>query len=32
MQSTVYYNRGLLTAALHIEAIRNGIKAKAGYG
>ena len=30
MQSTVYYNRGLLTAALHIEAIRNGIKAKAG--
>jgi branched-chain amino acid transport system substrate-binding protein len=30
MQSTVYYNRGLLTAALHIEAIRNAIKAKAG--
>jgi branched-chain amino acid transport system substrate-binding protein len=30
MQSTVYYNRGLLTAGLHIEAIRNAIKAKGG--
>ena len=30
MQSTVYYNRGLVTAALHIEAIRNAIKAKGG--
>jgi branched-chain amino acid transport system substrate-binding protein len=30
MQSTVYYNRGLLTAALHVEAIRNAIKAKGG--
>jgi branched-chain amino acid transport system substrate-binding protein len=26
MQSTVYYNRGLLTAALHVEAIRNALK------
>jgi branched-chain amino acid transport system substrate-binding protein len=30
MQSTVYYNRGLLAAALHVEAIRNAIKAKGG--
>jgi branched-chain amino acid transport system substrate-binding protein len=30
MASTVYYNRGLLTAALHVEAIRNAIKAKNG--
>jgi branched-chain amino acid transport system substrate-binding protein len=30
MASTVYYNRGLLTAAIHIEAIRNAIKAKGG--
>lgn len=30
MQSTVYYNRGLLTAALHVEAIRSAIKAKGG--
>jgi branched-chain amino acid transport system substrate-binding protein len=30
MQSTVYYNRGLLTAALHVEAIRNAIKANGG--
>jgi branched-chain amino acid transport system substrate-binding protein len=30
MESTVYYNRGLLTAALHVEAIRNAIKAKGG--
>jgi branched-chain amino acid transport system substrate-binding protein len=30
MQSTVYYNRGLLAAALHVEAVRNAIKAKGG--
>jgi branched-chain amino acid transport system substrate-binding protein len=30
MQSTVYYNRGLLTAALHIEAIRNAVAANGG--
>lgn len=30
MASTVYYNRGLLTAALHVEALRNAIKAKGG--
>jgi len=30
MQSTVYYNRGLLTMALHVEAVRNAIKAKGG--
>ncbi|HYM30078.1 MAG TPA: ABC transporter substrate-binding protein [Candidatus Cybelea sp.] len=30
MASTVYYNRGLLTAALHIEAIRIAIKANGG--
>jgi branched-chain amino acid transport system substrate-binding protein len=30
MASTVYYNRGVLIAALHIEAIRNAVKAKAG--
>jgi branched-chain amino acid transport system substrate-binding protein len=30
MASTVYYNRGLLNAALHVEAIRNAIKAKGG--
>src|SRR5262249_11445737 len=30
MASTVYYNRGLLIAAVHIEAIRNAIKAKGG--
>jgi branched-chain amino acid transport system substrate-binding protein len=30
MQSTVYYNRGLLVAAIHVEAIRNAIKAKGG--
>ena len=30
MKSTVYYNRGLLAAALHVEAIRNAIKAKGG--
>jgi branched-chain amino acid transport system substrate-binding protein len=27
MASTVYYNRGVLIAALHIEAIRNAVKA-----
>ena len=30
MASTVYYNRGLLNAALHVEAIRNAIKMKGG--
>jgi branched-chain amino acid transport system substrate-binding protein len=30
MASTVYYNRGVLIAALHVEAIRNAIKAKGG--
>jgi branched-chain amino acid transport system substrate-binding protein len=30
MADTVYYNRGLLTAALHIEAIRNALKANGG--
>ena len=30
MQNTVYYNRGLLIGAVHIEAIRNAIKAKGG--
>jgi branched-chain amino acid transport system substrate-binding protein len=30
MDSTVYYNRGVLTAALHVEALRNAIKAKGG--
>src|SRR5215831_7659307 len=30
MQSTVYYNRGLLTAALHIEAIRRAVAANGG--
>jgi branched-chain amino acid transport system substrate-binding protein len=28
MDSTVYYNRGVLIAALHVEAIRNAVKAK----
>jgi branched-chain amino acid transport system substrate-binding protein len=28
MTSTVYYNRGVLIAALHVEAIRNAVKAK----
>jgi len=27
MASTVYYNRGVVTAALHVEAIRNALKA-----
>ena len=30
MQETVYYNRGLLIGAVHIEAVRNAIKAKGG--
>jgi branched-chain amino acid transport system substrate-binding protein len=28
MASTVYYNRGVLIAAVHVEAIRNAVKAK----
>ena len=28
MNSTVYYNRGVLIAALHVEAIRNAVKMK----
>jgi branched-chain amino acid transport system substrate-binding protein len=28
MASTVYYNRGVLIAALHVEAVRNAVKAK----
>jgi branched-chain amino acid transport system substrate-binding protein len=30
MASSVYYNRGVLIAALHVEAIRNALKAKPG--
>jgi len=30
MASTVYYNRGLLTAAIHLKAIENAVKAKGG--
>ena len=30
MASTVFYNRGVLIAAIHVEAIRNAIKAKGG--
>jgi len=30
MQNTVYYNRGLFVAALHVEAVRNAIKARGG--
>ena len=30
MESTVYYNRGVLIGAIHVEAIRNAIKAKNG--
>ncbi len=30
MDSTVLYNRGVLIAALHVEAVRNAIKAKGG--
>jgi len=28
MASTVYYNRGVLIAAIHVEAVRNAVKAK----
>jgi branched-chain amino acid transport system substrate-binding protein len=30
MESTVFYNRGVLIGALHVEAIRNAVKAKSG--
>ncbi len=30
MASTVYYNRGVLIAAIHVEAIRNALKARGG--
>ena len=30
MASSVFYNRGLLIAAVHVEALRNAIKAKGG--
>src|SRR5216684_8732564 len=30
MGSTVYYNRGLLIAAVHVEAVRNALKATGG--
>ena len=30
MASTVYYNRGVLMAAIHVEAIRNALKTKGG--
>jgi branched-chain amino acid transport system substrate-binding protein len=30
MASTVYYNRGVVIAALHLEGIRNAVKAKPG--
>jgi branched-chain amino acid transport system substrate-binding protein len=30
MASTVFYNRGVLIASLHVEAIRNAVKAKGG--
>jgi branched-chain amino acid transport system substrate-binding protein len=30
MNSTVYYNRGVLIAALHVEAVRNAVKEKKG--
>lgn len=30
MASTVYYNRGVLQGALHVEAVRNAIKLKGG--
>jgi branched-chain amino acid transport system substrate-binding protein len=29
-QTSVYYNRGVMIAALHVEAIRNAIKSKGG--
>ena len=30
MDDTVIYNRGLLIAAIHVEAIRNALKANGG--
>ena len=30
MSSTVFYNRGVLIAAIHVEAVRNAVKAKGG--
>ena len=30
MESTVYYNRGVMTAAIHVEALRNALKATGG--
>jgi branched-chain amino acid transport system substrate-binding protein len=30
MESSVYYNRGVMTAAVQVEAVRNAIKAKGG--
>ena len=30
MASTVFYNRGVLIAAIHVEAIKNAVKAKGG--
>ena len=30
MSSTVFYNRGVLLGALHVEAVRNAVKAKKG--
>ena len=30
MASTVFYNRGVLIAAIHVEAVRNAVKAKGG--
>jgi branched-chain amino acid transport system substrate-binding protein len=30
MSSTVFYNRGVLIAAIHVEAIKNAVKAKGG--
>ncbi len=30
LETSVFYNRGVMIAALHVEAVRNAIKAKAG--
>ena len=30
MEISVFYNRGVMIAAIHVEAIRNAIKAKGG--
>src|SRR5260370_16376040 len=30
LDTSVYYNRGVMIAALHVEALRNAIKAKGG--